>query len=136
MGTNKKFDNFKNSLSILIGADFDRTGEDDIYRTGVAAQFSLTFELAWKALQEALREHGVEEARTGSPREILQTSFKMGFIGDEKVWLSMLKHRNTSAHVYDESMVNELILLIKNSYLPAFNTLCETLEQKFSEIGE
>ncbi len=35
--------------------------------------------------------HGVEEASTGSPREILQIGYKVGFIRDSEVWLLMLK---------------------------------------------
>jgi hypothetical protein len=49
----KKLDNFSNSLE---------------------GQFNLTFELAWKALQEILRIHGAVGADTGLPREILQKS--------------------------------------------------------------
>ena len=47
----------------------------------------------------------------------------------------MLRHRNASAHEYDESMTDELILLIKDSYLPAFQALKETLENKLTELG-
>lgn len=56
----KKLDNFSNCLSILKDADFVLADSNDIYRTGVIGQFNLTFELAWKALQEILRLHGVQ----------------------------------------------------------------------------
>ena len=68
----KKFDNFSNCLLILKNADFVLADSNDIYRTGVIGQFNLTFELAWKALQEIMRLHGVLGAETGSPRLILQ----------------------------------------------------------------
>ena len=71
----KKLDNFMNCLEILSNADFDFANEDEIYRTGIIGQFNLTFELAWKALQAVLRVHGVEEAATGSPRELLQLGY-------------------------------------------------------------
>ena len=67
----KKLDNFTNCLAILSGADFKLAETNDIYRTGVIGQFNLTFELAWKALQEIMRMHSVEGVSTGSPREIL-----------------------------------------------------------------
>ena len=50
----KKLDNFSNCLTILRNADFKLADNNDIYRTGVIGQFNLTFELAWKALQEIL----------------------------------------------------------------------------------
>ncbi len=87
----KKLDNFSNCLTILANADFKMAENNDIYRTGVIGQFNLTFELAWKALQEIMRKHGVEDSSTGSPREILQLGYKFGFINDSETWLLMLK---------------------------------------------
>ena len=71
----KKLDNFSNCLSVLKNADFKLAENNEIYRTGVIGQFNLTFELAWKALQEIMRKHGVEDSSTGSPREILQLGY-------------------------------------------------------------
>lgn len=51
----KKLENFSNCLNVLKNADFDLADNNDIYRTGVIGQFNLTFELAWKALQEILK---------------------------------------------------------------------------------
>ncbi len=65
----KKLDNFTNCLAILTNADFKMAETNDIYRTGIIGQFNLTFELAWKALQEIMRMHSVESASSGSPHE-------------------------------------------------------------------
>lgn len=129
----KKLDNFSNCLTILRNADFKLADNNDIYRTGVIGQFNLTFELAWKALQEILRLHGAEGADTGSPREILQLGYKLGFVNDSAVWLLMLKKRNTSVHIYNEQEVDEMILLIRDSFIPAFVALGKTLREKLAE---
>lgn len=129
----KKLDNFSNCLTILRNADFKLADNNDIYRTGVIGQFNLTFELAWKALQEILRLHGAEGADTGSPREILQLGYKLGFVNDSAVWLLMLKKRNTSVHIYNEKEVDEMILLIRDSFIPAFVALEKTLREKLAE---
>ena len=130
----KKHDNFSNCLAILKSADFKLADNNEIYRTGIIGQFNLTFELAWKALQETLKMHGVEEAATGSPREILQLGYKVGFVSDSSVWLLMLKKRNTSVHIYNEDEIDEMILLIRDSFLPAFAILEETLKAKLKEV--
>ena len=78
----KKLDNFSNRLTILRNADFKLADNNDIYRTGVIGQFNLTFELAWKALQEE---------------------------------------------------VDEMILLIRDSFIPAFVALEKTLREKLAE---
>lgn len=129
----KKLDNFSNCLAILADADFTLAETNDIYRTGIIGQFNLTFELAWKALQEIMKMHGVEEASTGSPREILQLGYKIGFLNDPEIWLLMLKKRNTSVHFYNEDEIDELILLIRDSFISAFKILKETLIKKLDE---
>lgn len=129
----KKLDNFINCLTILANADFKMAETNDIYRTGVIGQYNLTFELAWKALQEIMRKHGVEDSYTGSPREILQLAYKFGFINNSETWLLMLKKRNTSDHIYNEEEVDELILLIRDSFIPAFTALKDTLARKLDE---
>ena len=128
----KKLDNFSSCLDVLKGADFALANENAIYRTGVIGQFNITFELAWKALQAVLRAHGADGAETGSPREILQLGYKFGFVDDSVVWLTMLKKRNTLTHIYDENEADEMLLLIRDSFIPAFATLEKTLREKLA----
>ena len=129
----KKYDNFRNCLNILKNADFELANNNEIYRTGIIGQFNLTFELAWKALKEVLSLHGTEGSETGSPREILQLGYKFGFVDDSSVWLAMLKKRNTSVHIYSEEEIDEMILLIRDSFIPAFAVLEDTLKKKIDE---
>lgn len=130
----KKLTNFTNCLNVLKKADFAFANDNEIYRTGVIGQFNITFELAWKAVQAVLRAHGAVQAQTGSPREILQLGYQYGFIDDSAVWLLMLKKRNAAAYIYDENEIDEMLLLIRDSFIPAFISLEETLRRKFDEI--
>lgn len=129
----KKLDNFAKCLNVLKNADFTFANDNEIYRTGVIGQFNLTFELAWKALQAALRAHGAAGAETGSPREIFQLGYKLGFVEDSEVWLAMLKKRNVSIHIYDDGEIDEMMLLIRDSFIPALSVLETTLEKKLEE---
>ena len=130
-----KLENFSRCLSVLKGANFANADNDEIYRTGIIGQFNLTFELAWKALQAVLRIHGAEGSSTGSPREILQIGYKVGFVNDQAVWTAMLKKRNTSVHIYNEEKIDELLLMIRDSFIPAFEKLEKTLRDKLEEAG-
>ena len=78
--------------------------------------------------------HGVNEASTGSPREILQLAYKIGFLNDSTVWLLMLKKRNPSVHIYNEEEIDEMIMLIRDSFLPAFTDLEQILKEKLNEV--
>ncbi len=132
----KKIDNFSKSLHVLQSADFELVHKDEIYRTGIVGQFNLTFELAWKALQAVLRQHGVAEAENGSPREILGLGYKFHFVDDSDVWLRMLKKRNLSVHIYDEEEIDELISEIRESFIKAFQNLENVLAARNKEIEE
>lgn len=132
----KKFDNFSKYLKVLKKADFKQAFENEIYRIGVIGLFNLTFELSWKALQEVLRNHGVDGADVGSPREILQIAYKVGFISDSDSWLLMLKKRNPSVHVYNEEEAEELVSLIKERFISTFSDLEETLKAKIGSIDK
>ena len=123
---------YKNALNRLREALQEEPTELAI--DGILHRFEFTFELAWKALQEIMRMHGVDGASTGSPREILQLGYKIGFINDSEVWLLMLKKRNTSVHIYNEDEVDEMIMLIRDSFIPAFSVLKDTLVKKLEEV--
>lgn len=128
----KKFENFSNCLKVLKKADFEQASESEIYRTGIIAQFGLTFEFSWKALQEVLRIYGVGGADVGSPREIFQLAYKVGFISDSVAWLLMLKKRNLFVHVYNAEEAEELVSLIRDSFISTFTVLEETLKDKIA----
>ena len=130
----KKLDNFSSCLDVLRRADFEIAEENEIYRTGIIGQFNLTFELAWKALQEILKLHGAADAEIGSPMEILQLGYKLGFLNDSAVWMLMLKKRNVSMYLYNEDDLDEMILLVRDSFIPAFSALEKTLQEKLAEV--
>ena len=44
----------------------------------------------------------------------------------------MLKKRNVAAHIYDEAQVDDLLLLIRDSFIPAFIVLEKTLHEKLA----
>lgn len=129
----KKIDNFSASLTALKEADFAQAKESVIYRTGIVGQFNLIFELAWKALQAVLRLHNVSGAETGSPLSILKLGYKCGFLADSEVWIFMHKKRNVATHEYSEEDIDALIILIRDSFVPAFENLLHTLIEKEAE---
>lgn len=48
----------------------------------------------------------------------------------------LLKKHNTSVHIYNEQEVDEMILLIRDSFIPAFGVLEKTLKSKLEEVKE
>lgn len=132
----RKLENFSAGLAVLKRADFTAAYDNEFYRAGVIANFSITFELAWKALQELLRLEGVEQAVTGSPRDVLKLGYRFGLIDDIAVWLLMLESRNMAIHIYNEAEADKVLIMIRDSFINAFTVLEKKLREKFNEIQE
>ncbi len=89
-------------------------------------RFEFTFELAWKALQEVLKEKELVPA--SYPKLVLQEAYAVGWITDEQLWVDMLKSRNMLSHVYKQSVAEEIYGLLPG-YLPVLQQLHETLNK-------
>ena len=129
----KKFDAFSKCLNVLLKADKEKTFDDEFYRMGVIGQFNLTFELAWKATKEILEGHGVLTEKIGSPREIFKAAYRVNFLDDEEIWLEILKRRNISVHLYDETSAVELVNLIFDKYISALVNLRDSLTERLRD---
>ena len=44
------------------------------------------------------------------------------------------KKRNSSIHIYNEDEIDEMLLLIRDSFIPAFTVLRDTLKIKLDEV--
>ena len=79
--------------------------ETDITRDAAIQRFEFCFELAWKAVQEALRHQGLGCA---SPRSCLRAAFRQGWIHGESGWNTALEDRNLTSHTYDEDLAKAI----------------------------
>ena len=94
-------------------------------RDSAIKRFELTYELAWKSIQERLKFKGLI-AR--SPRDSLEQALSQGMIADDPLWLRMLEDRNASVHTYNEKLADEIYRRLK-AYLRLFRLLGESLRK-------
>jgi len=120
----RRLEEFEKALYRLTEAVNEAQSELEI--DGVIQRFEFTFELAWKTLQEHLREEGII---CNSPRRCLKEAYKVGLIEDEKVWLRILEDRNLSVHTNDFSTSRAIFERIKTLYLEAFEKLLQRLKE-------
>lgn len=76
-----------------------------IHKDATIQRFEFTVELSWKTMQEAIRFIG-EDAL--SPRDAIRIAARTELIADPESWLTMLSARNLTAHVYRESVADDV----------------------------
>lgn len=126
---NRSFSNFENALSRLEEALL-LPNNDSIVIDGTIQRFEFTFEAAWKAARNLLfAQAGIE---VNTPRDVLQKAYIAAWFDDEKIWLAMMKHRNETSHIYNETKANEIYDMLP-IYAKNLRNLCEFLKNKYPD---
>ena len=113
----KCLEKFKKSLTADPAADF--------VLEGTVLTYCLTFDISWKVMKDILiKEMGILDFATGSPRETLQQAFTNHLIDDDR-WIEMMKVRNHLAHDYDGTFAEQKFEDIIHIYYPLFEKLKE-----------
>ena len=76
-----------------------------IHKDATIQRFEFTFELAWKTIQEYIRDQGFD---CKSPKSCFRTAAEVGLIKNIEIWFEYLKARNLIAHTYNEKLSNEV----------------------------
>lgn len=71
--------------------------EQELVKEGTTHRFEILLEVFWKSLQRALEYEGLQ---VHTPRNCVKEAFRLGWIGDEAEWLSIIDLRNVTAHEY------------------------------------
>lgn len=80
--------------------------DESMWRDALIQRFEFTFELAWKALQDAVA-HEVSE-RPGTARQTFRAAWQAGYLSDEETWVAMLQDRNITSHTYRDDLAREV----------------------------
>jgi nucleotidyltransferase substrate binding protein (TIGR01987 family) len=128
----QRFGNFRQALACLKEAVelSQQRSLSDLERQGLIKAFEFTHELSWKTLRDFLVSRGVSDL-FGS-RDTTREAFAQGLISDGETWMEMIRHRNLSAHTYDEATVLEIVAGVVTSYLGAFEELESRLQARKS----
>ncbi len=101
----------------------------DFVLEGTVLNFNLTFDIAWKVMKDILvKNMGILDFATGSPRETLQQAFTNRLISDD-TWMQMLKTRNQLAHDYDGTFAMQKFEDIIHVYYPLFEQFRKVAEK-------
>ncbi len=103
-------------------------GKNEIIRDSLIQRFEFTYELTHKTMKEFMKYLGVT-LENSFPRTIFKKAYVNNLISDDKVWINLLEDRNSTSHIYNENLVNEVADRIIKDYVNAIGELVENLEK-------
>ena len=121
----QRFQNFDKAFVLLRSAMEENEIEDlsMLEREGVIQRFEFTYELAWKTLKDYLEYNCILDMNEITARSVFKAAFSANIIKNEQAFISMMLSRNLLSHCYDVAKFNEVIGLIKSSYLQELSAL-------------
>ncbi|GAB6168218.1 nucleotidyltransferase substrate binding protein [Clostridium carnis] len=123
-----KYMNLKKAYTRLKEVSELYDGKNDIIRDSLIQRFEFTYELTHKTLKEFMKYLGVT-LENSFPRTIFKKAYVNNLISDDKVWINLLEDRNSTLHIYNESLSDEVADRIVNKYVAAIGELVENLEK-------
>ena len=128
----QRFSNYRKALERL--EDFMKPPAlNDREQQGLIKAFEYTYELAWNTLRDLLRSQG--DASLLGARDTLREAFRLDLIEQGDQWMLMIQDRNLTSHTYNRSTADAIAAQIVASYLPCFQQLRSTLQQRLEEEG-
>lgn len=124
----QRFRNFSHSVENLEEA-VEIVEPNKFERQGLIKAFELAYELAWKTLQDYLKELGIEEEV--GPKPVIRRAFTEGIITHGTVWQAMHQARNESTHLYDEDHARSVERMIRREFAPLLSELRNVLKARY-----
>ena len=79
-----------------------------IHKDASIQRFEFTFELAWKTMQEYIRDQGLDCKSPKNPKNCIREGARLEIIDNPEVWFEFLDRRNLIAHTYNEKMADKV----------------------------
>lgn len=117
----QRFDNYTKALN-EFSAEVALHKSRELSRLeekGLIQSFELVHELAWNVLKDYLEEVAGTTGLLGS-KDSTREAFKRGLIDDGEIWMDMIKSRNLTSHVYDETTARKIADDICGHFQPCF----------------
>ena len=124
----RKYENSIKGLNKLLELQNEKTVESDVFRDALIQRFEFTFEMIWKLLKAYMEEQGIQDIN--APKSVLKEAYAQNLIDNENVWISMLKDRNLTSHIYSEAVAVRISKDIIGSYIPLIEKVLKMLETK------
>ncbi len=76
-----------------------------INKDATIQRFEFTFELAWKTIQEYVRDQGLD---CKSPKGCIREGARLSILAKPETWFKFLDNRNLITHTYNEKLADRV----------------------------
>jgi len=128
----QRFQNFEKALTVFNDRCSDVKEHPkgskyyDAFQMALVQAFEILIELSWKVLKDYLENEGYTEVQTG--KRAFRQAFQDRIIENGEIWLKALEIRNSTSHIYDVSILEELNIFVVEIFLPEVKKLHDTLQ--------
>ena len=122
-----RLSNYEKALESLTAAvELSKTRAlSDLEKQGLIQAFEFTHELAWNVMKDYFNYQGTQDI-TGS-RDASREAYSKGLVQDGEGWMAMIQSRNKTSHTYNQTVANEIVEAITQTYFMLFKALLHKL---------
>ena len=95
---------------------------DEPHKESTIQRFEYTFELSWKLMSSILKDQGIESYGV---RNVLREGYKLQLIDNIDAWFKYADARNQTAHIYRQSVADEVVGVAKGGFVEDVKALLE-----------
>lgn len=97
----------------------------NLEKEGIIQRFKVLIELCLKVLKDFLESESFE---VKSPKESIRRAFEYELLQDCEKWLEALQMRNVTSHTHTQSVLDENVRYILDTFYPLVRDLYHTLK--------
>jgi len=97
--------------------------DDEPHKESTIQRFEYTFELSWKLMSSIIKDQGIESYGV---RNVLREGYKLQLIDNVEVWFKYADARNQTAHIYRQSVADEVVSVARGGFVEDVKKLLET----------
>ncbi len=124
----QRFQSFEKSYLLFDEAmKMDNETLSQLEKEGIIQRFEVLIELSWKTLKDYLENEGYDQVKNG--KQAIRVAFQDEIITDAENWMESLKKRNLTSHTYNEKILAETLIFLKNVFYPLVRDLYFNLKK-------
>lgn len=126
----QRFENFEKSFELFCRRqkEYEKNPKNEAYQMSFIKSYEILTELARNTLKDYLENAGYSDLET--PMKIIRKAFQAEIISNAEAWMTSIKKRNQTVHIYHSEILKEILIFINKTYFPVVRDLYYRLKEE------